>query len=218
MRRLIISDLHIGSMFSKENDILRVLKNENYDELILAGDIIDFIRIPKFTKKSLDIFNFLFNLTIPIIYIVGNHDIAFQDFTNHESSNIKFLKTYEFEDNNKKIRIEHGDDYDNFIIKWEHIMNIICVIANLIERFFHLDMSNYYEKHRTKQRNKINIQKIIQKNADVDIFIMGHTHKPEIVENLVNNNKIIYGNTGDWIQHKSYITLEHGSIKLINLE
>ena len=94
MRRLIISDLHIGSMFSKENDILRVLKNENYDELILAGNIIDFIRIPKFTKKSLDIFNFLFNLTIPIIYIVGNHDIAFQDFTNHESSNIKFLKTY----------------------------------------------------------------------------------------------------------------------------
>ena len=39
----------------------------------------------------------------------------------------------------------------------------MCVIANLIERFFHLYMSNYYEKHRIKQRNKINIQKIIQK-------------------------------------------------------
>ena len=72
----------------------------------------------------------------------------------------------------------------------------MCVIANLIERFFHLYMSNYYEKHRIKQRNKINIQKIIQKNAHVDIFIMGHTHKPEIVENLVNNNKIIYRNSG----------------------
>lgn len=218
MRRLIISDLHIGSMFSKENDILSVLKKETYDELILAGDIIDFIRIPKFTKKSLDIFNFLINLKAPIVYIVGNHDIAFQDFINHSSDNIKFLKTYEFEDNNKKIRIEHGDDYDNFIIKWEHIMNIICVIANLIERFFHIDISNYYEKYRTKQRNKINIKHIIQKNTDVDIFIMGHTHKPEIVENIINDNKIIYGNTGDWIQHKSYIILDNGSVKLINLE
>lgn len=218
MRRLIISDLHIGSMFSKENDILRILKNENYDELILAGDIIDFIKIPKFTYKSLDIFNYLFNLSIPIIYIVGNHDIAFQSFINLESNNIKFLKSYEFKDNNKKIRIEHGDDYDNFIIKWEHIMNIICVIANLIERFFHLDITNYYEKYRKNQRNKINIKYIIQKNTDVDIFIMGHTHKPEIVENFVNDNKIIYANTGDWIQHKSYIILEHGNVKLINLE
>ena len=92
MRRLIISDLHIGSMFSKENDILRILKNETYDELILGGDIIDFIRIPKFTKKSLDIFNYLIKLNIPIIYIVGNHDIAFHDFINHECNNIKFLK------------------------------------------------------------------------------------------------------------------------------
>ena len=218
MRRLIISDLHIGSMFSKENDIIRLLKNETYDELILAGDIIDFIRIPKFTKKSLDIFNYMINLEKPIIYIVGNHDIAFQDFINYDSSNIRFLKTYDFEDNNKKIRIEHGDDYDNFIIKWEQIMNIICFIANLIERFLHLDISNYYEKYRAKQRNKINIKNIIEQNSDIDIFVMGHTHKPEIIENLVNNNKIIYANSGDWVQHKSYIIIENGSIKLINLE
>jgi UDP-2,3-diacylglucosamine pyrophosphatase LpxH len=218
MRRLIISDLHIGSMFSKENDILRLLKNEKYDELILAGDIIDFIRIPKFTKKSLDIFNYLLNLKIPIIYIVGNHDIAFNDFINQECNNIKFLKSYEFEDNSKKIRIEHGDDYDNFIIKWEHIMNIICVIFNLIERFFYLDISNYYEKYRTNQRKKIDIKHIIRKNTDVDIFIMGHSHKPEIIENLVNNKKLIYGNSGDWVQHKSYMILENGSINLINLE
>ena len=218
MRRLIISDLHIGSMFSKENDILRILKNEKYDELILAGDIIDFIRIPKFTKKSLDIFNYLLNLNKPIIYIIGNHDIAFNDFINYESNNIKFLKNYEFEDNNKKIRIEHGDDYDNFIIKWEYIMNIICVICNLIERFFYFEMTYFYEKQRNRQRNKIDIKNIIKKNSDVDIFIMGHTHKPEIIENLINNNKLIYGNTGDWIQHKSYIILENGSVKLINLE
>ena len=218
MRRLIISDLHIGSMFSKENDIIYVLKNESYDELILAGDIIDFIRIPKFTKKSLDIFSFLLNLKVPIVYIVGNHDIAFNEFINCDCNKVQFLKNYEFEDNNKKIRITHGDDYDNFIIKWEYIMNIICFIFNLIERFFHLDVCNYYEKYRSNQRNKINIKNILKKNSDVDIFIMGHTHKPEIIENKINNKKLIYGNTGDWIQHKSYIILDNGSIKLTNLE
>lgn len=92
MRRLILSDLHIGSIFSKENDILSILKNEKYDELILAGDIIDFIRIPKFSIITLEIFKYLINLSVPIIYIVGNHDIAFKEFINFDINNFKFLK------------------------------------------------------------------------------------------------------------------------------
>ena len=39
-----------------------------------------------------------------------------------------------------------------------------------------------------------------------------------IITTIVNDNKIIYANTGDWIQHKSYVILENGSVKLINLE
>ena len=136
MRRLIISDLHMGSLFSREEKIIKLLKSEKYDELVLGGDIIDFIKIPKFTKKSAEIFSLIFKLNIPIKYIIGNHDIAFYEFDNIIINNCTFLKKYEFEDNEKKIRIEHGDDYDNFIIKWEYIMNIISLVANFIERFF----------------------------------------------------------------------------------
>lgn len=53
----------------------------------------------------------------------------------------------------KKIRIEHGDDYDNFIIKWEYIMNIISLIVNFIEIFFYIDSDiclNFWEKYRKK--------------------------------------------------------------------
>ena len=213
MRRLIISDLHIGSFFSREKDILSLLKTEKYDELILAGDIIDFIRIPKFTTITIEIFNVLCNLTIPIVYVVGNHDIAFNSFIGKNLNNLKFLKNYEFIDNNKKIRIEHGDDYDNYIIKWEYLMNIICIIANIIERFLNLDLTNYWEKYRKKQRKNINIERIIQKNNDVDIFIMGHTHTPEII----NEKKLLYCNSGDWVQHKSYLILENGKVSLKNL-
>ena len=181
MKRLIISDLHIGSYFSKEKDIIKLLENTKYDELILAGDIIDFIKIPKFTENSLKIFDIIMNITIPIIYIIGNHDIAFTNFNNKISNNLHFMKRYEFIDNNKKIRIEHGDDYDSSLIKWEHVMNIICVIANLIERFFNFDLTNYWEKYRNSKRNKIDIENIIKKNSDIYIFIMGHTHLPEIV-------------------------------------
>ena len=45
MKRVVISDLHVGSKFYKSKEILEFLKTEDFDELILAGDIIDFIKI-----------------------------------------------------------------------------------------------------------------------------------------------------------------------------
>ena len=44
MKRLIISDLHLGSFYAKEAQLIQFFEeNADFDELILAGDIIDFI-------------------------------------------------------------------------------------------------------------------------------------------------------------------------------
>ena len=51
MKRVIISDLHIGSKFYRSKELLKFLKSEYYDELILAGDIIDFIKIPVWERN-----------------------------------------------------------------------------------------------------------------------------------------------------------------------
>ena len=219
MKRLIISDLHLGSRFSNELSILELFNTEDYDELILAGDIIDFIRIPKFTKNTLKILNTIFNnfekKKQKIIYIVGNHDIAFTNFIENDIANIiEFKKRYDFIDNNKKIRIEHGDDYDNIIIKWEFLMNIICVIANIFERFFNYDISKKWEQLRENTRDKINIYNIMNKNHDVDIFIMGHTHDPKIITKNFNTTIQTYANSGDWVSNNSYIIVENGDIDI----
>ena len=219
MKILIISDLHLGSRFSNELSILELLNTEDYDELILAGDIIDFIRIPKFTKNTLKILNTIFNnfekKKQKIIYIVGNHDIAFTNFIESDIANIiEFKKRYDFIDNNKKIRIEHGDDYDNIIIKWEFLMNIICVIANIFERFFNYDISKKWEQLRENTRDKINIYNIMNKNNDVDIFIMGHTHDPKIITKNFNTTIQTYANSGDWVSNNSYIIIENGDIDI----
>jgi UDP-2,3-diacylglucosamine pyrophosphatase LpxH len=219
MKRLIISDLHLGSRFTNELSILELFNTEDYDELILAGDIIDFIRIPKFTKNTLKILNTIFNnfekKKQKIIYIVGNHDIAFTNFIESDIANIiEFKKRYDFIDNNKKIRIEHGDDYDNIIIKWEFLMNIICVIANIFERFFNYDISKKWEQLRENTRDKINIYNIMNKNNDVDIFIMGHTHDPKIITKNFNTTIQTYANSGDWVSNNSYIIIENGDIDI----
>ena len=57
--RLIVSDLHLGSANSREGALHELLSNIEFDELILAGDIIDFIKIPTFTVKTANLFNHL---------------------------------------------------------------------------------------------------------------------------------------------------------------
>lgn len=217
MRRLVISDLHMGSLFSRENKILKLLKEEKFDELILGGDIIDFIKVPKFTKTSLEIFNILSNLSITIIYIIGNHDIAFSEFEDQTYLNLHFMKRYDFIDCNKKIRVEHGDDYDNSIVKWEYLMLLVSLIGNIIERYLKIDTEkilNFWNKLWDKRNNYTDSMNILYKNRDVDIFIMGHTHRPDIIEATVGGKHMIYANSGDWVQHSTYLIIENGEVEL----
>lgn len=96
-------------------------------------------------------------------------------------------------------------------------MNIICLIANFIERFFNVDSDiclNFWEKYRKKNRNKVDKIQILEKNKDIDIFIMGHTHTPEIINEHIDSKNIIYAKSGVWVQHSSYLILESGKVYL----
>ena len=59
MKRLVISDLYLGSTFSREEMLISLLENKEFDELILAGDIIEFLKVPRFTEDTRKIFDIL---------------------------------------------------------------------------------------------------------------------------------------------------------------
>ena len=80
--RLIVSDLHLGSAYTHELELKNLLMNTEFDELILAGDIIEFLKRPVFTNTTSDLFDFICKLNKKIVYVVGNHDQAFNAFIN----------------------------------------------------------------------------------------------------------------------------------------
>ena len=149
-RRLIISDLHLGSVFSREKEILEFVRKQKFDEIILAGDIIDFIKIPNFTEHSGELFSELMKRKCKIVYIVGNHDISFKNFIGKEMGGVLFTDTYDFVDGSRKFRIEHGDKYETGIVRSEWAMNFISVTVNFIERLCGIDLTAVYEKYRNK--------------------------------------------------------------------
>ena len=43
---------------------------------------------------------------------------------------------------------------------------------------------------------------------------MGHTHRPDIIEATVDGKHMIYANSGDWVQHSTYLIIENGEVEL----
>lgn len=216
MKRLIISDTHIGSKFYKKEELLRLLQTKTYDQLILNGDIIDFLKGPTFTTTALDILRAI-DPSKEIIYVVGNHDTAVSELIDQTFLNIKFVKEYCFEDAGRKFRVEHGDKYETGLIHRRYMMKIISIFQDIIERTSGLNLSTWLTNLKLKKRKLKRLWDILEDNDDVDALIVGHTHLPEVLIWIDENEKIkTYVNTGDWVQHATYVEIIDGVIRLKN--
>ena len=213
--RLILSDTHLGSAYSKEKLLSDFLCNIDYDELILAGDIVEFLRTPIFTSATLDIFKSILESGKNIIYIVGNHDDAFNSFKGRELSGVKFVESYDFEYAGRKYRVQHGDQYDGGIVKWRYTIELISFFQNMIERVFRIDLTTWWANRQLKKRQLKRIWDLVKWNEDADVFIMGHTHNPEVLIWVDKNEQIkTYINTGDWVDNCTYVLIKDGQVRL----
>jgi len=214
MKRIIISDTHIGTKFYRASELLEFIKTCEYDELILAGDIIDFIKIPVFTERCMQIINSIDNKK-NIIYVVGNHDESFISIIGKKFFNIAFLKTYEFSDGNRKFRVEHGDKYDKGVIHNRIFVKILSVIQSILEVAFNFDFTTWWTKIQIKKHKLRSVIHILRENSDVDVFIMGHTHNPEVLIWVDEDQRIkTYINAGDWVSHQTYVSVIDGVARL----
>lgn len=215
MKRVVISDLHIGSKYYKAEELTEFLKSEEYDELILAGDIIDFIKVPVFSERARKVAEAI-DYSKRIVYVVGNHDASLRGFVGQTLFGIEFVDVYEFEEGGRKFRIQHGDQYDSVGIVRHHVcITIISVLHHMLENLFSYNITSWWTQYHLRKRKLRRIWDILKWNEEADVFIMGHTHVPECVIWVQPNGELkTYINTGDWVDNKSYVTIEDGIARL----
>ena len=94
-------------------------------------------------------------------------------------------------------------------------MNLVSIFHDLLERVFKWNLAAWWVKHKQKKRKLRRVWDIMQWNKDADVFIMGHTHIPEVVI-WVNEEESIktYVNTGDWVEHSTYVLIKDGQLRL----
>jgi UDP-2,3-diacylglucosamine pyrophosphatase LpxH len=238
IRTLFISDVHLGNKKSSPDYLLKVLKEYDFENLIIIGDFIDLTSLKKkfyWKPNHSKVIQKILKLSkkVKVTYILGNHDFylrsLLEDNYNIMLGNISIQNEMIYKTKKgKNIYICHGDQFDGFVRLNPILYNIgdwayelsfkINRIYNFFRKIFNLNewsLSSYLKNKVKNILSYINNFKVIStqkaKSMECDSIMIGHIHTPAIEIGVID-----YYNTGDFCESCSFIieTLE-GEIILV---
>lgn len=235
---LVLSDIHLGTYGCHAKELLRYLKTVKPKIVILNGDIIDIWQFSKryWPKSHMKVVKHLMSWMskgVKMYYITGNHDEMLRKFVGFKMGSLKIVNKIILDlDNGKKAWFFHGDVFDVTMqhSKWlaklgavgYDTLILINRIANFIsEKIFKRGKLSLSKKIKNSVKSAVKfINSFEQTAADIgisnqyDYVVCGHIHQPEIREVENENGKIIYLNSGDWIENLTSLEYCDGEWKI----
>lgn len=215
-----ISDVHLGTSFSKATELLAFLDQYQADEIILVGDIIDIWGMKSswnWDSSHSQVIQRLIKLSqkgVRIIYIPGNHDEFFRDYLNLKFGDIEIKDRIDYlTKRGKRLLVVHGDAYDIFMqdsYRWlahlgDRAFHLIQFISRQTQRVRNWLGRDYWSLAGYMKQHTKSITRIIGRFEEAligaaraegyDGVICGHIHHAEIK----TIDGMIYMNCGDWV-------------------
>jgi hypothetical protein len=241
IRTLFISDVHLGTSKSQPDKLLKVLKEYDYEKIVIVGDFIDLTSLKKkfyWKPKHSTVIQKILRASrkgVEVVYILGNHDFFLRGlikYRNISLGDILICDEYFYTTKKgEKIYICHGDQFDGFVRlhpflyvlgDWAYEMSFkINKLYNKIRKFFGLDYWSLSKYLKLKVKNAISfindfkilsIKKVEEVNCNS--IMIGHIHTPSI-EKIGEKT---YYNTGDFCESCSFLYEDlNGDIRLVIL-
>ncbi len=225
-KTIVISDLHLGIKASKVKEVIKFLKFNSCETLILNGDIIDGWQLrssgrwkKKHTKFFKLVLNYVSKNKCEVVYLRGNHDDFLEEILPFKLGNFSIKESHTIYSGEKKYFVVHGDIFDSLSSRFKWVAKLGDVAYTFllwINRIY----NNYREKrgrpyYSLSQMIKAKVKSAISfiqdyeeelvclaRQKKCDGIICGHIHQPA--------NKIIDGihylNSGDWVETMSALT------------
>lgn len=235
-RTLWISDVHLGSVHSKTEQLLQLLERVKCERLYLVGDIVDLLAMrrrvhwPESHNKVLRRLMKLSRRKVEVIYVPGNHDHAFRTLVNNELGRIKIRRTCVHETlDGQRLLVTHGDELD-YAVRYSRLNRMIGDIAyDLLMTFTrwvnhirdwtgqpYWSLAKWVKKNAPQAEKAIGAYQMaainLAKDKGYDGIICGHLHYPAIRR----HEGVLYCNDGDWVENCSaLIEDENGELRLI---
>lgn len=218
---IILSDIHLGSEYSRTEEVSDFLKQVDCDRLILNGDIIDGWQLKKMGKrwkqKHSDFFKVLMkmmeNKGTEIIYVRGNHDDFLDSLIPLYFYNISVVKDYILHTHGRRYLVTHGDLFDSVTshMRWLAMLgdvgySLLLWMNRLYNHYRKLHGKTYFSlaqhlKHKVKsavsyissfEQELVKLARARRLNG----IICGHIHQ---AANMWYD-EIHYLNSGDWVE------------------
>ncbi len=231
-----ISDAHFGIAIEGSENRDRVfckLMEKVYQtgsDLFIIGDLFDFWIEYKYAIRP-DYFlilaqlNRLVNAGVNVYYLAGNHDFALGKFLNETIGIVICPDTLDITLQGKKVHLYHGDGILKKDVGYRILKRLLRNRFNQkLYKMLHPDLgvpfgifcSGSSRKHSTRLLTpelirEYRTEAFRQLDSGYDIVMYGHTHHGEIVH---THNGKVYCNTGAWLGHYNYVTMEEGELCL----
>lgn len=236
-----LSDFHLGvpdhaSSLVREKLIVRFLDEikEQAAGIFIVGDLFDFWYeykkvVPKGFVRILGKIAELTDAGIPVWFFVGNHDMWMSGYFEQELNVPVYFEPKEFEFNQKKFYIGHGDglgpgDHGYKFLKKIFRNKISQFLFGILPPYIGMNIANSSSKSSRAMTGSndaiflgeekewlIIYCKEVLKQQHFDYFIFGHRHLP-IDFKLGNNSR--YVNLGDWIRYFTYAEFDGQNLEL----
>ncbi len=225
-RTIVLSDVHLGSKWSKTKEASRFLKKNSCETLILCGDIIDGWAIlrgkkMKWKRSHTNFMKVLLDLShnTRIVYVRGNHDDFLDRIIPINFLNISIVRDWVYTSGGKRYYVLHGDVFDRVTSSMSWLAKVGDVGYSMLlwlnktynHRRIRKGLPYYSIASDIKQKVKASVSYIsdferhvvdIARKKECDGVICGHIHKPEVTQ----IEGVTYLNAGDWIESLSALT------------
>lgn len=238
-KTIFISDVHLGTVDCKIDEVNHFLKHTQSKELILNGDIIDgwsLARKGGWTEKHTRFIRLVLKKIekhdTRVTYLRGNHDDVLSRFLPLFFGKLKIVHEHVHEGAKGNYLVVHGDGFDAITVnhRW------LAVLGDIGYQTL-LGINRCYNKYRAwrgkeyfslskaikaKVKSAINfvgkyeyqLQHFAKKRECIGI-ICGHIHTPD--DKMIED--VHYLNSGDWVESLTALVEHHdGRLEVISYE
>lgn len=205
-------------------------------DLFLVGDIFDFWfskgrRVYPEFREIVNRFDDLSKAGIRIHICEGNHDFFLEDYFSRHLG----MRVYEdwavIEQDGKKLLIGHGDLVDRSNVRYLRLRAFLrSRFLYRLQRLMPLSILWRIARRSSSMSNELmggaedHIYEKMREFADkcfregFDAVILGHCHKAQLTETVVDGKPRVFATLGDWLRHYSYLHYVGGEFILAKKE
>jgi UDP-2,3-diacylglucosamine pyrophosphatase LpxH len=219
---LVISDVHLGTYGCHAKELLNYLKSVKPKKIILNGDIVDIWQFNKryWPESHMKVVRKLMKFVaegVPVYYLTGNHDEMLRKFADLHLGHFHLQNKLVLNINGEKAWFFHGDVFDVTMqhSKWLAKMGAVGYDSLiLINSFVNWCLSaigkqkmSFSQKIKSKFKDAVKFINGFEQTAaelavskNYQYVICGHIHHPEMRQISTPNGKVMYLNSGDWVE------------------